>query len=100
MKGSLTRPTGDEEPIELKLNPQGQLVINFTPKEEGLHKVCPLSLFDFRIILQSALINSLSVFESFCNLNLKIGLSIIRILVYFEKKIWSLEEFENLNSQS
>ncbi|XP_066922248.1 filamin-A-like isoform X11 [Clytia hemisphaerica] len=39
LKGSLTRPTGDEEPIELKLNPQGQLVINFTPKEEGLHKV-------------------------------------------------------------
>ena len=39
LKGSLTRPTGDEDPLELKLNPQGQLVVGFTPKEQGLHKV-------------------------------------------------------------
>ena len=39
LTGSLSRPNGEEEPLELKLNPQGQLVVSFTPKEQGLHKV-------------------------------------------------------------
>lgn len=39
MKGSLTRPNGQEEPLELKLSPEGQLIVTFTPKEQGLHKV-------------------------------------------------------------
>lgn len=46
LKGSLTRPTGDEDPLELKLNPQGQLVVSFTPKEQGLHKVRITSYLD------------------------------------------------------
>ena len=39
LKGSLERPNGEEEPLDLTLNDKGQPVVTFTPKEPGLHKV-------------------------------------------------------------
>ncbi|XP_065679926.1 filamin-B isoform X2 [Hydra vulgaris] len=39
LKGTLTRPNNQEEPIELKLNSTNHIVVNFLPSEPGLHKV-------------------------------------------------------------
>ncbi|XP_057297037.1 filamin-B-like isoform X3 [Hydractinia symbiolongicarpus] len=39
LTGTLTRPTGKEEPLELGVGPDNSLAINFVPKEPGKHLI-------------------------------------------------------------
>ena len=39
MKGTLRRPTGKEEPVDVKLGPDGTIAVSFVPTEAGEHLV-------------------------------------------------------------
>ena len=39
LRGSLTRPNNQEEPLDLKLDSHNHVIVNFLPREPGLHKV-------------------------------------------------------------